>query len=101
MVQARSGKLPRHVKTNVYERMNEILAAEDWLKLKGLSKRYNRTDHASRARYLMNIRNTNRTKVGSASKRVYIVQEKSRLPSSRPYPIFVHASRVNSSKALI
>jgi hypothetical protein len=49
----------------------------------------------------MNIRNTNRTKVGSASKRVYIVQEKSRLPSSRPYPIFVHASRVNSSKALI
>jgi hypothetical protein len=29
MVQARSGKLPRHVKMNVYERMNEILAAED------------------------------------------------------------------------
>jgi hypothetical protein len=101
MVQARSWKLPRHVKTNVYARVNDILAAEDCLKLKGLSKRYNRTDHASRARYLMNIRNTNRTKVGAASKRVYVVQEKPMLPISRPYPKFVHVSRVNSLKTLI
>jgi hypothetical protein len=29
MVQARSGKLLRHVKTDVYAQMNQILAAED------------------------------------------------------------------------